>query len=93
MTPQPHLGTVRLPPLANNRDEVLWPVVMDLAAELPKPPFRLERGKIVHNEGWTRSYHKSGLRDRRYHFLDQRTLAEGKPWMDHASTSVRCPRG
>ena len=37
MTTPPHLGTVNLPPLANSRNEVLWPVLMDLAGALPKP--------------------------------------------------------
>jgi Nucleotidyl transferase AbiEii toxin, Type IV TA system len=50
MTSQPHLGTVRLPPLANNRDGVLWPVVMDLAAELPKP-WTVIGGQMVYLHG------------------------------------------
>lgn len=50
MTSQPHLGTVRLPPLANSRDEVLWPVVMDLAAELPKP-WTVIGGQMVYLHG------------------------------------------
>lgn len=41
-------------------------------------PFKLERERIAHNEGWTRSFPKFGVRERRYHFLDQRTLAAGK---------------
>ncbi|GAB3441761.1 nucleotidyl transferase AbiEii/AbiGii toxin family protein [Actinophytocola sediminis] len=50
MSTTPHLGSVRLPPLANNRDEVLWPVLMDLAAELPKP-WTVIGGQMVYLHG------------------------------------------
>lgn len=51
MTAQPpRLGVVSLPPLVNDRDKVLWPVLMDLADELPKP-WTIVGGQMVYFHG------------------------------------------
>jgi hypothetical protein len=50
MTTQPHLGAVQLPPLVANRDEVLWPAMLDLAAGLPRP-WTLIGGQMVYFHG------------------------------------------
>jgi hypothetical protein len=50
MTDRPYLGTVRLPPLAAGRDDVLWPAMLDLAAALPQP-WTLIGGQMVYLHG------------------------------------------
>jgi hypothetical protein len=50
MTDRLYLGTVRLPPLAAGRDEVLWPAMLDLAAAVPQP-WTLIGGQMVHLHG------------------------------------------
>lgn len=49
-TQPPNLGVVSLPPLANDRDKVLWPVLMELADELPKP-WTVIGGQMVYFHG------------------------------------------
>src|SRR5262245_48222132 len=50
MTDRPHLGAVRLPRLAADRDAVLWPAMLDLAVALPQP-WTLIGGQMVYLHG------------------------------------------
>lgn len=50
MATQHSLGTLQLPPLMDDRDKVLWPALLDLAAELPQP-WALIGGQMVYLHG------------------------------------------